>query len=306
MKILVADDSKTSLAILTASLNELGHEVIAATSGEQAIELFKNDRPDLIILDVFMNGMDGFECASQLRAINSDEWIPIIFLSAEEDEASLAKGIDAGGDDYLTKPFSKIILAAKIKAMQRLADMRKKLFEVTNQLALLSVTDPLTGLYNLRQFNQSIKEKISEAGRRQDQVALLSLDLDKFKAVNDTQGHQMGDLLLEHVAQRLKSVIRVNDFVARVGGDEFAIMINSFRDLKDVENFALKLVRHLSEPYQLNSHKTTIGVSVGIAVYPEQALTPDELIGKADIALYRAKTSGQNQVVFYSDENKFI
>src|SRR5215204_5936753 len=110
MQILVADDSKTNLKLITSSLQQLGHDVVPATSGQQAIESFKLSRPDLIILDVVMEGMNGFECAKQIRAINPEDWIPIIFLSGSVDDESISKGIDAGGDDYLTKPFSEIRL----------------------------------------------------------------------------------------------------------------------------------------------------------------------------------------------------
>src|SRR5437763_150875 len=126
MRILVADDSKTNLAILINSLNNLGHEVVSANNGEEAIHLFKKQRPDLVILDVVMEGMDGFECAKRIRELDTDDWIPIIFLSGAVDDENISKGINAGGDDYLTKPFSEITLAAKIKATQRISDMRQK------------------------------------------------------------------------------------------------------------------------------------------------------------------------------------
>src|SRR3990167_4133982 len=156
MKILVADDSKAALSLITDSLTQLGHTVLPANSGQEAIDIFLSNRPDLIILDVVMDDVNGFETAKRIRSIDTNEWIPIIFLSASVDDASLAKGIDAGGDDYLTKPFSDVTLAAKIKAMQRIADMRQKLFETSQKLFLLSSTDPLTGIYNRLQFERSI------------------------------------------------------------------------------------------------------------------------------------------------------
>ena len=161
MQILVADDSKTNLNLISRSLQQLGHEVVPAKSAQEAIELFKLSRPDLIILDVVMDSMDGFECAKQIRALNPGDWIPIIFLSGSVDDESISKGIDAGGDDYLTKPFSEIKLAAKIKAMQRISSMRQELFQATQKLEELSSTDSLTGIYNRLQFNKTIKEKIA-------------------------------------------------------------------------------------------------------------------------------------------------
>jgi PleD family two-component response regulator len=218
MDILVADDSMTTLALLTASLKKLGHSVIAAHNGREAIDLFSIKKPDLIILDVVMNEMDGFECAKQIRTIRSDDWIPIIFLSASVDDNSIAQGINAGGDDYLTKPYSEITLAAKIQAMQRISEMRKKMYDTTQELKMLSSTDPLTGLYNRLEFEKRIQEKIAEADRYGLKLAVLFIDIDHFKTVNDSLGHHMGDLLLKEVAKRLKASLRIEDFVARLGG----------------------------------------------------------------------------------------
>lgn len=301
MKILIADDSRTNLAILKSSLTDLGHVVMAADSGEQAIVLFNQERPDLIILDVVMKEMNGFECARQIRAIDSEDWIPIIFLSGDVNDTSIAKGIDAGGDDYLTKPFSEITLAAKIKAMQRISDMRKKLFELSDKLAALSITDSLTGLYNRLQFDTALTTRLAEANRYQDNVALLFLDLDKFKQVNDTLGHQYGDLLLKQVSERLKSSIRKNDFIARLGGDEFAILISRFETPSAIETVAAKLVSLASEPYILNDKKVNIGVSVGIAIHPSHGISAETLIRKADTAMYEVKKTGRNNYLFYSE-----
>src|SRR3990167_1334238 len=122
MKILIADDTQSILDLISLYLKKMDHEVMAVNSGEKAIEIFKMDRPDLIILDVLMPTMDGFECARRIREIGAEDWIPIIFLSAVVDDSSVVKGINAGGDDYLTKPVSKVLLEAKIKAMQRIAN----------------------------------------------------------------------------------------------------------------------------------------------------------------------------------------
>jgi len=302
MKILVADDSRTSLAILTASLQELGHTVTGTHSGEEAIEAFTRDRPDLIILDVLMGGMNGFECAKQIRSLDSNEWIPLIFLSGNLDDASIAAGIDAGGDDYLTKPFSDITLAAKIKAMQRISDMRNKLCDLTTKLLALSVNDTLTGLYNRLKFNQELAEKMAEARRHKDNIALLFIDLDGFKLVNDKYGHQMGDILLQQVAQRAKAVVRISDFIARLGGDEFAVISNRFKDISNIKSLALKLINELSRPYQLPQHEVMIGASIGIAFFPADAISPEELIRKSDTAMYHVKMTGRNNFAVFSKE----
>ena len=303
MKILIADDSRTSLAILAATLKEYGHEILAASSARDAIELFKKDRPDLVILDVVMSEMDGFECARQIRLIDSNDWIPIIFLSASIDDEHISKGIDAGGDDYLTKPFSDITLLAKIKAMQRIANMRSELYELTKKLKILAETDPLTHTYNRLQFERILKDKMIESDQSKKPFSLLFIDLDKFKLINDTLGHHMGDLLLKECVRRIKSCLRANDFLARIGGDEFAIIIDDAQDEKHIENISKSIIKALSEDFNLENIKATVGVSIGIAIYPSSSSDEDNLLHHADAAMYHAKRSGGNRYHYYGSKD---
>jgi len=302
VKILIADDSRTNVALLSNALHKLGHEVVAASSGREAVALFQLQRPDLLILDVMMENMDGFECARQIRALDSDDWIPIIFLSASVDDASIAKGIDAGGDDYLAKPFSEITLEAKIKAMQRISDMRQKLFETTQKLYLLSSTDALTDVYNRAQFDRSVKEIVATADRYHNQLALLFIDLDNFKNVNDTFGHHIGDLLLTEVAARLKRCVRSVDFVARLGGDEFAVVLSEIKNIEEAAATAKNILAALDADYNLDNHYIRNGASIGIACYPAMAGSVEDLILNADIAMYHAKASGRNNFQYYTQE----
>ncbi len=302
MKILVADDSKTTLALITESLKTMGHAVISVSDGFSAIEAYKTKNPDLIILDVIMEGMDGFECAKRIRSIDVDKWIPIIFLSGAVDDENIAKGIDAGGDDYLTKPFSEITLASKIKAMQRIADMRKTLCITTSKLKLLSSTDPLTGLNNRLQFESTIKEKTAEVRESEKTIALLFLDLDNFKTINDTLGHHMGDFLLKEVASRLKSCLRSKDFIARLGGDEFAIILEDIENQKIVKELAQKLICIIDQPYKLGNDQVKVGASIGIAYFPSKDTSIETLVINADIAMYHAKEVGRNNYQFFTEE----
>lgn len=302
VKILVADDSRTNLAIITDALTKLGHDVTAVGSGLEAIASFQLHHPDLIILDVVMDGMDGFECAKKIRAINSDDWIPIIFLSASVDDVSVAKGIDSGGDDYLTKPCSDIILAAKIRAMERIADMRQKLFATTQKLYLMSSTDSLTGTFNRLQFDRSIKEIIAAADRYKHTSALLFIDLDNFKSINDNFGHRVGDLLLIEVTNRIKNCLKSNDFIARLGGDEFAVVLSELSDPSQAEDIAKKILHVMSTDYFLDGHYIKNGASIGIAWYPQSAKNHEDLILNADVAMYHAKSCGRNNYKCYSEE----
>jgi diguanylate cyclase (GGDEF)-like protein len=302
MKILVADDSKTTRELITASLAKLGHDVIPVVNGIEALEKFKTDRPDLIILDVIMHGMDGFECAEQIRAFDKDDWVPIIFLSGAVDDENIAMGINAGGDDYLTKPFSEVTLGAKIKAMQRIVNMRQRLFETTKKLEILSTTDPLTGINNRSQLEKTIQYKIQQAKEQKYLIALLFLDLDNFKTVNDHLGHHIGDLLLKEIAKRLQSAIRTNDFIARIGGDEFAIVLGEIKSIEIAGQIAKKILNILATPFDLDSNHIIITTSIGIATYPFPDATLTSLIQSADIAMYHAKTAGRNNFQYYTEE----
>lgn len=301
MKILVADDSISFLNLLTESLKKLGHEVIQTSDGVTAVELFKTVHPDLVILDVVMSGMDGFQTAREIRLINPDDWIPIIFLSSSVNDESIAKGIDAGGDDYLTKPYSDITLQAKIKAMARISDMRQQLLMRTDELKKISSTDTLTGLYNRFQFEKMIKMKIAAAGRHKFKIALLFVDLDHFKTINDTFGHGVGDLLLKEVSFRLQKCTRMDDFIARIGGDEFVVILSHVEGIPAVGEVANKIVQELAKPYSINNNEIKISASVGVACYPEQNGDAATVIQDADIAMYAAKQLGRNNYQFYTE-----
>jgi diguanylate cyclase (GGDEF)-like protein len=300
MKILLADDSKTALSLIMNSLQELGHEVLPAINGGEAVNIFQEQRPDLIILDVVMEGMNGFECAKNIRSISTNDWIPIIFLSSSVDDESIAKGIDAGGDDYLTKPVSEVTLAAKIKAMQRISDMRKNLFIVTQKLMVLSATDTLTGIYNRFQFNKTILEKIAQSARYKRKLAVFFLDLDKFKSVNDTLGHQIGDLLLVAVTRRLKLCIREDDFLARLGGDEFAIILSDLEQYDRAALVAQKIIDTLAPSYTIEGLNIISSFSIGISCYPKDGCSQEELLKNADTAMYAAKKSAGNNYKYFT------
>ncbi len=300
MKILVADDNKANLDLITLYLVKMRHEVIAVQSGAVALQMFKSNRPDLIILDVLMPNMNGFECAKKIRETALDDWIPIIFLSGVVDDNSVVQGINAGGDDYLTKPISKVLLEAKIKAMQRIANMRAKLFDTTQKLSILSITDSLTGAYNRFELDRIIKQRIEKANVEKSLLALFLLDLDNFKSVNDNLGHYIGDLLLKEIAKRLNSSLRKNDFLARMGGDEFAIILQ-IDSIEEAELVANKITTILSTSYNLEGNSVYASASFGIACYPFAGTDEKKLMQNADIAMYQAKMLGRNNYQYYSE-----
>ncbi len=302
MKILVADDSDTNRALITHALHSLGHEVLAASGGQEAIELFEREHPDLVILDVVMANMDGFECATRLRKIRTDEWIPIIFLSSAVDDESIAKGINAGGDDYLTKPFSEVTLAAKIKAMSRIAEMRKNLWTAKQELQVISTTDTLTGVGNRFHFETTIKDEINHAKVKKSPLALLFVDLDHFKIVNDSLGHRLGDELLKEVARRIKTCLTELDCIARIGGDEFVVLLTNVKEPRYPGGLAQKIIAALAPIYNLEEHSIRITASIGIAYYPEVEINHETFVQNADIAMYHAKELGRNNFQFYTEQ----
>jgi diguanylate cyclase (GGDEF)-like protein len=315
VKILAVDDSKTLLMLLSNSLKKMGHEVVVTTNPKESVTLYIQEQPDLVILDVVMTeDMSGYDCAKAIRKAKSDDvWIPIIFLSSMIDDDSIAKGIDVGGDDYLTKPVSEITLAAKIRAMQRIADMRKKLIETqekleaaNDQLYDLSYIDGLTKIANRRFFDEHFNSEWRRACRLKNKEACLSLimiDIDHFKFYNDFYGHKAGDDCLKKVANILRANLRrAGDVVCRYGGEEFVVLMPHTG-----QESAVKMAHKLKsaiESMQL-AHKASplkskfVTISVGVAsVKPKKNYEPMELLNCSDMALYKAKEQGRNCVCF--------
>jgi diguanylate cyclase (GGDEF)-like protein len=306
MRILIADDSRTSRAALGDQLRAMGHTVMEAPEGAQAIQMFGADEPDLIILDVDMPVMNGYETARRLRALGGDHgWIPIIFLSSNIADQDVATGIDAGGDDYLAKPVSPVVLRAKINAMQRITDMRQRLVDLTEQLEAHNATlreessqDALTGIPNRRSFDAAFEQEWNHAMRTGKPLALLLADVDHFKRFNDTYGHQRGDECLKAVANAMRSAARRKvDLVARYGGEEFALLLPETPPVSAllVAGRVLEELRGMRLPHQ-GSPSGHVTMSIGVcATVPQGGQDPAELVKTADRALYDAKSKGRNQ-----------
>src|SRR2546430_11064765 len=229
MKILVVDDSPTIRAALKALLERMGHTVVEANDGKQALQMYRQDRPGLVRSGVVMPIVDGYESAQHMRETKADEWVPIIFLSSKEADQDLDRAIEAGGDDYLVKPVSFVVLNAKIRALQRLESMRTKQLEMSRDLASanrelekLSRQDGLTGIANRRYFDSYLVTEVRRGARERQPLSLVLSDVDHFKAFNDCYGHQAGDDCLRRVAAALSAAgRRPADLAARYGGAGF-------------------------------------------------------------------------------------
>ena len=313
MKILIVENVCATLQLIAAEIRHSGWTAFSVSNGEQAIAAFCSDQPDLVLLDVLLPDMDGFEVARQMRAIEKPgAWTPIIFLSSRNSDADIEKGISAGGDDYLSKPVSEAVLGAKIRAMQRIVQMRTSLvvlareLDAANQeLKRLSASDGLTGIANRRFFDDYLSREWRRAMREESVISLLMCDVDHFKPFNDTFGHQAGDDCLRRIANALASTMeRGADIVARYGGEEFAIILPQ-TPLAGAQLVAERLrhaVETLNQPNP-GSPEAITTISVGLATLrPSKQNVLQELIQNADRALYRAKSLGRNVVCSYDAE----
>ena len=308
MKVLLAEDSRSNQLLISTYIQEFGHEVIAVDDGKAAVDAFINERPDLVLMDVTMPVMDGYDATSEIRKFTaeSDDWVPIIFLSALAKPDDIAKGIEFGGDDYLTKPIDPIILNAKLIAMSRISKMRNKLEQVNQQLKILTVEDPLTGIANRRHFNTVFEKEFKRALRNNTALSLIMCDIDHFKLFNDNYGHQQGDSCIQRVANSLAKIAkRPGDLVARYGGEEFVILLpeTNLEGASFVANLLLKRVskEHIEHKYSLVADHVTMSLGVS-NVTPERTedieAAMENLLKVADNNLYLAKERGRNQVAY--------
>lgn len=321
-RILIVDDSQDNLAICAKILARDPYQILSAHSGKEALAIVARDKPDVVLLDVQMPEMDGFEVCERLKSAAATAHIPILFITAHhKDGDSISKGLALGADDYIIKPFNSSELRARVAVLARLKQTVDALvqknaeLEATNRalaevnahmvtaqeaLAQLAVTDPLTGVYNRRYFDQRLMETFSLVQRQHAPLHLLALDLDHFKAINDRHGHQVGDLVLVNFADILKRCVRRHDVVARTGGEEFAILM--FGIPQDQAIRAAERIRDQVAQATLDvaGQSVRVTTSIGLASLlhpPQPGQDPQYLVGIADAALYTAKNEGRDRLV---------
>ncbi|RTZ17321.1 diguanylate cyclase [Vibrio aquaticus] len=307
MKILLVDDVQMERIQLAIRLKQLGHTVEVADSGVRALELYPTFEPDLILLDISMPEMNGFEVSSKIRE-QYPEWVPIIFLSSHDEPTMVANAIEAGGDDYLVKPVDKIVLNSKLIAMQRIAQMRRELKQKSAQLAeanreleQLAQEDGLTKVKNRRCIDNKLAEMIALHGRHRLSLSLILLDVDMFKPFNDNYGHTEGDECLIQLASLLKELfVRSGEVVGRYGGEEFVIILGH-TDQEKAETDAERIksaLEGLAIPHDYSDVSGVVTVSQGVlTLVPTGKETISELYDRVDKQLYLAKQSGRNQYV---------
>lgn len=308
MRILLVDDSRAVASVIGARLTTIGHEVIVAENGEVAITRFRDARPDLLLMDIEMPVMNGFEAAERIRALEANEdceWTPIIFLTASDTPENLVTAIEAGGDDFIAKSVPEAVLEAKMKAMARIASLRAELSRANRKLASLANYDGLTGLYNRRHMDTRLDALWAQATRIGAPFGLLMLDVDHFKLYNDHYGHQGGDDCLRAIARILADVCEKANgaglvqgaFAARYGGEEFSMILPSVsRDAcARVAGAAVAAVRGEAIPHARNGDLGVVTLSLGGSwtTRAEGSLVP--LFRTADSKLYESKRLGRNR-----------
>jgi len=307
MRILLVDDVHLERMQLAMRLQRLGHIVEAVGSGHEAIEKYPLFDPDLVLLDISMPDMSGTEVAEQIR-IQHPDWVPIIFLSGHDEPEMIAKAIDMGGDDYLVKPVNKMVLVSKLKAMQRIAHMRHKLKEASEQLEQANERlsqqvneDGLTKLANRRYLDQKLTEFISWHGRNNFSLTIIMVDVDHFKPFNDHYGHLEGDRCLQAVAGELKQTFsRAGELAARYGGEEFVILLSHCDKTKAVKECErLKnCIQKLAIPHSKSTTSDFVTVSQGMVSWiPTGLETAENMYEIVDKVLYKAKEQGRNRFV---------
>ncbi len=312
--ILVVDDTAENVRLLSTMLTREGYQVRKAINGQLALTAVQARLPDLILLDIMMPDMDGYTVCSYLKGMAHTAEIPVIFLSALNDAFDKVKAFKVGGADYMTKPFHfeevlarvqhQLALQAAERKIHRLnAQLEERVSQRTQQLEIanaqlleMALSDSLTQLANRAAFIDRLNESLNQLKKQPDlQFAVLFLDCDRFKIVNDSLGHFVGDQLLVAIAQRLKQHLRQVDTLARLGGDEFAILLPSTIDQHDTIQFANQILATFVEPFTLEDHQVFINTSIGIALGKADYDKPEHLLRDADTAMYHAKAAGKGQ-----------
>jgi diguanylate cyclase (GGDEF)-like protein len=314
MDILIVEDSATLRANMASVLSGMGHRVHLAESGEKCLHLIESclvdPLYDLILMDVEMPGLNGFETTRLVRETLAHHWIPIIFVTGVSDEASFEKGIEAGGDDYLAKPVSNVVLKAKIKAMERISDMQREMARLNRELKATSEKDSLTQLLNRRAFNARADQLWQKDRRQGGTSAVIMVDVDYFKQFNDAYGHIEGDKCLQQIGAALRSVLVDDDqLAARYGGEEFIVFCsNTSTDKIESTGAAIQRaiaalgIEHVASPEKV------LTASIGVALsHSLNNHTLAQLIAVADKQLYYAKNTGRNRIsVGAMDSHKTI
>ncbi|NGZ05651.1 MAG: EAL domain-containing protein [Magnetococcales bacterium] len=300
--LLVVEDDVHLSNTMKHYLEFLQYQVLVAHDANVGMELFSQHLPELVLTDLRLPGMDGLELLARIRTLSSAT--PVILISGHGDKEDVIKALRLGAWNYLNKPLESLhVLGHAVEqALDHARLVRDHRLAMEQKMEQLALYDPLTGLPNRIFFQDRLTHEIAIAKRNKSRIALLFIDLDRFKWINDTLGHAAGDELLKEASRRLRGCIRDSDTIARLGGDEFTILLDNVVNPEKAASVAQKLIGALSEPIALSGLNVHVGASVGIAIFPRDAKDTENLLKHADMAMYQAKESGRNTFRFASNE----
>src|ERR1700730_12692925 len=292
-KILIVDDQTVNVLLLEQMLGGAGYVSVTSTMDPgQVCQLHRENRFDLILLALVMPGTDGFQIMEGLKDIETDNYVPVLAVTA--DPAHKLRALRCGAKDFITKPFDLAEVLMRVRNMLEVRLLHEAARTHGKILESLALKDPLTGLANRRLLAERMSIALAHARRNESALAVVYLDLDGFRQINNTLGHGAGDTLLKMVAERLVATVREEDTVARLGGDEFIMGLLHLGGPDDAEKVASKVIEVVSQPYAIEGHSVSITASAGIGMYPTHGEDADTLMRSADRALYETKRAGKN------------
>jgi diguanylate cyclase len=311
--IIVIDDDPLIRLIVSKTLQTSGLNIREAASGEEGLRLFDEAGADAVLLDVMMpSGIDGYATCSVLRSRPEGEHVPVLMMTGLEDTESINRAYEVGATDFITKPLNVSLLTHRIRYLLKSSATTQQLLQSRRRLHQLAYFDDLTELPNRLFFQENLEKMVTQAHRAHSRLGVLFLDLDGFKRINDTLGHDVGDQVLQITGERLRKSIRSCDTLilpgleqngislARLGGDEFTVMLSTIGSAEDAAIVAERIRINLSEPILLKEHELVTTTSIGIAIFPEDGNTAENLLKNADLAMYYAKRVGGDTHCYFS------
>lgn len=303
VSILIVEDDRLQAEITKDYLSKQGYRVLIADDGKTAIKILNSHNIDLVLLDVVLPDISGYDVCRWIKTNDSTRFVPVIMLTVKGSTKDKVEGLRIGADDYLPKPYNEVELNARIYASLRVKSLRDELLrknqqleEVLEKLEKLAITDPLTGLYNRRYFESIIEKEFNKTIRYKTPTSCLIIDIDNFKNVNDEYGHRKGDEVLKEIAKLIKECLRKVDTIARWGGEEFVIVMPGTDSQKAY--VAAERIRNIVENHRFSGIDKNITISIGISTIPSESIdSAEKFIDYADNALYEAKAKGRNLII---------